>query len=87
MTIYDRAIKEGVTKGIEQGIQEGIELGIQIGIQLGLQIAKENTFFKVFKNGLNMGMSISDLISITEITMEKAIAWQKRIEEEGAVKG
>ncbi|MDP5170856.1 MAG: Rpn family recombination-promoting nuclease/putative transposase [Bacteroidia bacterium] len=71
MTIYDRAIQEGVTKGIEQGKEMGKEIG------------NEDALFKVFKNGLDKGMSIADLISLTGITMEKALAWKKKIEEEG----
>lgn len=59
LTAYDQILQEGEAKGLKVGIEQGMEKG-----RLE-ERAKKN--FQVFKKGIPLGLSISDLIELTDV--------------------
>ena len=77
MTLYERALEEGIEKGIEQGIEKGIEQGIEKGIEQGIEKGIEQGIERgrlegEFRKALDTARILQDkkfsILEIQEIT-------------------
>jgi predicted transposase/invertase (TIGR01784 family) len=62
---YDQVISWGMEEGMEKGREE----------------ERINKSFQVFKKGIPMGLSVADLITLTEVSEETAISWYAMLKE------
>lgn len=87
MTIYDSiyndAVRKGLQTGMAKGIAKGREKGREEGEVNGLKKGELRKSFQVFKNGMERGIPLEDLIAITGISRKQALEWKKHIETEG----
>lgn len=69
LTAYDQILLKGKEEGIKVGLEQGLEKG-----RLE-ERAKKN--FQVFKKGIPLGLSLSDLMELTDVNEKTARAWLK----------
>ena len=74
---YDQILQMGK----EKGIREGIEKGIQEGMEKGILEERLRKNFQVFRKGIQLGMSVAELVLLTEVDEETAQSWYALLSE------
>ena len=78
--MMERGLLEGLAKGQEKGIQIGQKKGIQIGREEGRQEEKQDIILNMLKNKID----ISTIMKITEVTEDKILQLQKKLQVSGS---
>ncbi|NJK63763.1 MAG: hypothetical protein HC921_14700, partial [Synechococcaceae cyanobacterium SM2_3_1] len=70
-SMEELAKEEGIQIGKQEGIQIGKQEGIQIGEERGIQIGKQEGIQRVALNMLRQGMSIDQIVSLTQLSTDQ----------------
>lgn len=69
--LINGALEEGYQEGVEKGIKEGMKKGMKEGMKKGTEEGDKQARLKIAKKMLDNGISIKEIIEITELSKEE----------------